>query len=129
MSSGGVFNINSQQAGTINNVAGDQRIGRLESSLQAGAMRDLAELRAALAELALPDHARQASGEALDAVEEELRQPVPDKRRVAGRLEQLAGVLGPLGVLVSAADRLVGPLQHLAGWLGPAGHALAALLP
>jgi hypothetical protein len=129
MSSGGVFNINSQQAGTINNVAGDQRIGRLESSLQAGAMREVAELRAALAELALPDHARQASGEALDAVEEELRQPVPDKRRVAGRLEQLAGVLGPLGVLVGAADRLVGPLQHLAGWLGPAGHALAALLP
>lgn len=129
MSDGGVFNINSQQAGTINNVAGDQRIGRLESSFQAGPMRDLAELRAALAGLTLPDHARQASSDALDAVEEELRQPVPDKRRVAGRLEQLAGVLGPLGVLVSAADRLMGPLQHLAGWLGPAGHALAALLP
>jgi hypothetical protein len=40
----------------------------------------------------------------------------------------VAGVLGRLGVLVSAAERFAGPLQHLAGWLGPAGHALAALL-
>lgn len=128
MSGGGVFNINSQQAGTINNVAGDQTIGRMESSLHAAPLGDLAALRAALAELAMPDAARQAATQALDAAEEELRQPEPDKQRVAGRLEEVAGVLGRLGLLVGAVDRLAGPLQHLAGWLGPAGHALAALL-
>jgi hypothetical protein len=129
MSGGGVFNINSQQAGTINNVAGDQRIGRLDSTFHAGPLGDLAALRAALGELSLPEGARTAATQALDAAEEELRQPEPDKHRVASRLEEVASVLGPLGMLVSAADRLAAPLVHLAGWLGPAGHALAALLP
>jgi hypothetical protein len=129
MSGGGVFNINSQQAGTINNVAGDQTIGRQGSTFHAAPLGDLAALRAALAELSLPDGARRATTQALDAAQEELQQPAPDKQRVAGRLEEVAGMLGQFGVLVSAADRLVGPLQHLAGWLGPAGHALAALLP
>lgn len=129
MSNGGVFNINSQQGGTINNVAGDQTIGRMQSTFQAVPLGDLADLRAALAELSLSGDARRATSQALDVVEEELHRPAPDKHRVAGRLEEVAGVLGPLGVLVSAADRLAVPLQHLAGWLGPAGHALAALLP
>jgi hypothetical protein len=129
MSGGGVFNINSQQAGTINNVAGDQTIGRQDSTLHAAPLGDVAVLRAALAELSLPAGAWGAAIRALDAAEEELKQPAPDKHRVAGRLEEVAGVLGQFGVLASAADRLVGPLQHLAGWLGPAGHALAALLP
>jgi ATP phosphoribosyltransferase regulatory subunit HisZ len=128
MSGGGVFNINGQQAGTINNVAGDQTIGRQDSTLHAASLGDIGVLRAALAELSLPANARRAAIRALDAAEEELQQPAPDKRRVAGRLEEVAGVLGQFGVLVSAADRLVGPLQQLAGWLGPAGHALAALL-
>jgi hypothetical protein len=129
MSGGGVFNINSQQAGTINNVAGDQTIGRLDSTMYAGPLGDLAAVRAALAELSLPESARRAATKALDAAEEELQRPAPAKHRVADRLEEVAGVLGPLGMLVSAADRLVAPLQHLVGWLGPAGQALAALLP
>jgi hypothetical protein len=129
MSGGGVFNINSQQAGTINNVAGDQMIGRQDSRWHAAPLADLAVLRAAVAELSLPAAARGAATEALDAAEEELRRPAPDKRRLASRLEELAGALGRFGGLVSAADRLVGPLQRLAEWLGPAGHALAALLP
>ena len=128
MSGSGVFNIHSQVAGTINNVAGDQLIGRQDSTLHAAPLGDVAVLRTALAELALPASARGAVDRALDAAEEELQQPAPDKRRVADRLEEVAGVLGQFGVLVSAADRLVGPLQHLARWLGPAGHALAALL-
>lgn len=129
MSGGGVFNINSQQAVTINNVARDQTIGRQDATLHAGPLGDLAALRAALAELSLPEGPRRTATQALDAAEEELQRPVPDKHRVADRLEEVAGVLGPLGVLVSAADRLAGPLQQLAGWLGPAGHALATLLP
>ncbi|HZD71916.1 MAG TPA: hypothetical protein VFA45_24265 [Actinomycetes bacterium] len=129
MSDGGVFNINSQQAGTINNVAGDQTIGRLESTLHTGPLGDLAAVRAAVAELSLPAGARRAATRALDATEKELQRPVPDKHRVAARLEEMAGMLGRLGVLVTAADRLATPLQHLAGWLGPAGHALASLLP
>jgi hypothetical protein len=56
MSTGGVFNIHSQQIGTINNVAGDQTIGRLDRTFLA-VLRDLADLRAALVELSLPDHA------------------------------------------------------------------------
>ena len=129
MSGGGVFNINNQQAGTINNVAGDQTIGRLDSTMYAGPLGDLAAVRAALVELSLPESARRGATTALDAAEEELQRPAPNKHRVADRLEEVASVLGPLGVLVSAADRLVAPLQHLAGWLGPAGQALAALLP
>jgi hypothetical protein len=129
MSGGGVFNINSQQASTINNVAGDQTIGRLDSTMHAGPLGDLAAVRAALAELSLPERTRRAATRALDAAEKELQRPDPDKHRVADRLEEVAGVLGPLGVLVSAADRLAAPLQQLVGWLGPAGQALAAVLP
>ena len=55
MSGGGVFNINSQQAVTINNVARDQTIGRQDATLHAGPLGDLAALRAALAELSLPE--------------------------------------------------------------------------
>lgn len=129
MSSGNVFNIGSQQGGTINNVAGDQTIGQLNASFQVGTLQAVADLRGALAETTLPDPARQAVDQVLDDVEDELHQRTPDKHRVAGRLEEAARVLGGCGALVAAADRLAGPLQHLAGWLGPAGHALAALLP
>lgn len=129
MSSGGVFNIGKQEAGTISNVAGDQTIGSVHSTYQAGPMRDVSDLRSALAELPLPDGARRDAEAALADVEEELQHAQPDKGRVAARLEHVAGVLGSFGLLVNAAERLVAPLQHLAGWLGSAGHTLLALLP
>jgi hypothetical protein len=127
--SGGVFNIGSQQAGVVNNVAGDQTIGQLQAGLEVGALAAVGDLRSALAAAGLPEPERRAAGRAVDEVEGELRRPAPDRRRVAGRLEELAGLLGRAGALAAAADRLVPPLQHLAGWLGPAGHALLALLP
>src|SRR6266536_808561 len=45
MSSGNVFNIGSQQGGTINNVAGDQTIGQLNASFQVGTLQAVANLR------------------------------------------------------------------------------------
>lgn len=128
MSEGGVFNIGKQEAGTINNVAGDQTIETLHSTYQAGPLREVAHLRAALEELHLPDDARQDADASLADVEDELRAAEPDKQTIASRLEHVAGVLGSFGLLVNAADRIVPPLQSLAAWLGSAGTSLLALL-
>ncbi len=124
-----MFNIGSQQAGSISNVGGDQHIGRLDATFHAGALQSLGDLRAALAAADLPGNARQQAASTLDEVEGELQRPTPDKARVAGHLEGLARLIASFGALVSAGDRLVQPLSHLAGWLGPLGHGLAALLP
>lgn len=122
------FSIGTQQAGTINNVVGDQTVGHSHSVLHIGALQAVGELRSAVAAAALPLQARQAADEALDEMQHELGNPAPDKRRVADRLEQLAGLLGRVGVLTAAANNLVTPLRHLAAWLGPAGQQVLRLL-
>lgn len=125
---GATFNIGSQQAGTISNVGRDQTVGHLEGALHASVLRAVADLRAAIADDALPQPARQQADQALDAVEGELGRPTPDKARVAARLEGLLGVLSRFGMLATATEHLIAPLQRIATWLGPAGRGLLDLL-
>lgn len=129
---GGVFNINTQQAGIINNVAGDQRISGGQQGTAAFTLADARQqlhlLRAAIDRLDLPDVERDEVTGAIDAAGAELRAPQPDRRRTAGHLERLTGILRRTGALLTAGAAIVGPLQALATWLGPAGATLAALL-
>ncbi|HKE98197.1 MAG TPA: hypothetical protein VKG45_04610 [Actinomycetes bacterium] len=125
--SGPVFNIGSQQAGTINNVGGDLHAGHVEGTLQAGVLL-VGSLREALDQAAMRPEVRAGAGRIVEEVERELDRPQPDKAGIAERLERLARLLGGAGALAAAGDRLVAILGQLAHWLGPVGAGLAALL-
>jgi hypothetical protein len=127
VSGGPVFNIGSQQAGSINNVAGDLNVGTFQSSLQVGGQL-VADLRRALEATELPPRTRAEVGHDLDAVERELQRPEPDKVTVADRLERVTRALSSVGALAGAANTVLPILHTLAGWLGSAGAGLAALL-
>lgn len=125
----GVFNIGSQQAGTINNVAGDQTVGRMDGTMHRGMTAHVTELRSALSGVALPASTRRAVDSLLVEVHDELGRREPDRPQVAARLETMARVLTECGAIVIAGERIVGPLRRLAGWLGVLGGGLLGLLP
>jgi hypothetical protein len=127
MSGGPIFNIGSQQAGSINNVAGDFNVGTFESSLQTGNQL-VTDLRRALDQTEMPARTRTEVGRELNAVERELGRPQPDKATVAERLERLTKMLTGAGALATAANTVLPILHTLAGWLGGAGAGLAALI-
>ncbi|MGV4982810.1 hypothetical protein ACWC0C_15655 [Streptomyces sp. NPDC001709] len=127
-----VFNIGKQDAGVINNVQGDQTVhGGQQGVLAAGDQqaRDLVDqLREALRQLPLPpDVAPQVHGE-LEALDTDLAQPEPDKRRAADRLTRITRLLASAGALVASATGLLTPLSALAGWLGVLGEPILRLL-
>ncbi len=126
------FNIGSQNAGVVNNVAGDQRItGGQHGTLVTteDAVRTVGELRAALDQLDLDGQTSAAAEEHVDAIESGLRRdPGPDRAKVAGILERLTRLLTAAGAVTTAGVALVGPLQALAGWLGSLGAPTLALL-
>jgi hypothetical protein len=122
------FNIGNQNAGVINNVAGDQRIeggqhGMLVSTGEA--RRAVRDLRAGLASARLDRATAAAARTQLEAIEGAMRAPEPDKPRVAQALRRFTQLIVATGSLVAA---LVNPVQTLAGWLGALGapilHAL-----
>jgi hypothetical protein len=130
---GGVFNIGSQQAGVINNVAGDQQItggqqGAATFASTAEALAQLDRLRAAMERLALSDPVRAQAAEAIESAQAELQAPEPDKGRVAGHLERFTRMLRQAGALLAAGEAVAAPLQSLAAWLGPLGAPLLGLL-
>ena len=128
-----IFNIGSQQAANINNVAGDMILtGGQHGAANLtviDARREIRVVRQNLDQAALPPQSRLAAGRALEGVEEELDKPEPDRGRVAGRLEELTRVLASAGALAGAGGALVQPLRRLASWLGPLGLSLLRLLP
>jgi hypothetical protein len=126
------FNIGNQNAGVINNVAGDQRIhGGQHGTLVTteDALHTVGDLRAALAQVALDPDTSAVAREHVDEIESELRhEPEPDRAKVAETLERLTRVLTAAGAVTTAGAALVGPLQALAGWLGNLGGPVLALL-
>jgi hypothetical protein len=129
------FNIGTQNAGVINNVAGDQRIeggqhGTVVTTEQAWqAVRDL---RDGLAAIRLDDTtARQARTE-LAAADAAVHAAEPDQPRVARALRRFTQLLAATGSLANAGTVLIGPLRILAGWLGALGvpilHTLAMVV-
>ncbi|MGV1009720.1 MAG: hypothetical protein ACOYBY_14075 [Dermatophilaceae bacterium] len=126
------FNIGSQNAGVVNNVAGDQRIsgGQHGTVVTAeDALRTVGDLRAALAQVKLDPQTRPVAQMQVDEIESELhKRPEPDRARVAGTLERLARLLTAAGAVTTAGGALLGPLQALAGWVGTLGAPILALL-
>ena len=125
-----VFNIGSQQAANINNVAGDMNIagGQQITVTLADARRDIALLQQGLNGVALPSTDRQTAAQALAGAAQELAKPDPNKHVVASRLETFAQVLSKVGGVATASVALLEPLQRLAVFLGPVGQAVLHLL-
>jgi Spy/CpxP family protein refolding chaperone len=129
------FNIGTQNAAVINNVAGDQRIeggqqGTVVTTEQA--RRAVRDLRDGLAATRLDETtARQARTE-LAAAHAAVHAPEPDRSRVAQALRRFTQLLSAAGSLANAGTTLIGPLRALAGWLGALGapilHALAMMV-
>jgi len=126
------FNIGNQNAGNINNVARDQHITGGQTDIvvtSEQALQALADLRAGIGATRLDPVPSVAAQTELRDIEADLRQPEPDRTRIAPRLERLTRILLAAGSLASAGSALVAPLGMLAHWLGALGAPILGLLP
>lgn len=126
------FNIGSQSAGIINNVAGDQHVaggqqGVLVTTQEARRAVDL--LREALDIGRLDEGTATSVRTELDELTTAVGQPEPDRARAAGSLERLTRLLSSVGAISTASTALIGSLHTLAGWLGPLAAHVVPLLP
>ena len=126
------FNIGSQNAANINNVAGDQHIHGGQFGVTSGtetAVDALTRLRAAIE--ANPEVAGDPSVRAeVQQIEGALASsPEPDRPAISSALDRLARRLQTLGALTTAGAAIVGPLRELAGWLGPLAGQVISVLP
>jgi hypothetical protein len=128
-----VFYISNQQAGVLNNVAGDQTIeGGQHGSVavdRAVGRSLLAQLRREVSERALPADTRTIVERDLDACDVELERPEPNPKLLHDRLANVAQVLVGVGAVVSAGTGLGAALGALAAWLGPLGEHIRRALP
>jgi hypothetical protein len=125
------FNIGQQNAGVINNVAGDMtvhggQVGTLASVPDALAAVEL--IRDEIARCALPPEARTAAAKELDGMEHDLRQAAPNKATIGESLTRLTKLLVTTGALVTGTTALLNGLGGLATWLGHFGSAARQLL-
>jgi len=125
-----MVNVNQQNAGTINNVDGNQHIYGGQYGVLAGDLqRAVADLRRALDSTPLPpDVAAQARAH-VDEVEQAVVKPEPDQQRAGSALERLTRLLTTVGPLATATTALVPALQTLGRLLGPVGAAALRMLP
>jgi hypothetical protein len=126
------FNIGGQNAGIINNVAGDQHItGQQYGTLVTteDARRALGDLRGAVTTAGLGRDAAADAHAHVAEMDAALPAGQPDKPRFARALERLTQLLAAAGSLASGGTALLGPLHALAGWLGALGGPILALLP
>jgi hypothetical protein len=126
------FNIGNQNAGNINNVGRDQHITGGQTGIVVTpdqAWQAFAELRAGVRAAQLDPATSVAADKELSDVESGLRQPKPDRARIAPRLERLTRLLLAAGSLASAGSALVAPIRILAQFLGALGAPILGLLP
>jgi hypothetical protein len=127
------FNIGNQQAGVVNNVAGDQTIhggqhGALVLDVEQGRML-LADLRRQVAGASLPDGDRTAALADIDACERALDRDEPNAPSLASRLGAVAQIVITAGAVVSAGTGIGAALAAIAAWLGPVGNSIRQMLP
>jgi hypothetical protein len=126
------FEIGTQNAGSIQNVAGDMTIHELgvQASWDAGVIRrELEQVRDEAARVPLPHADRVAVEGALAAAESEAARAEPDRGKIGRLVERATQVLADAGALAAAGSGLAESLRRTAVALGPAGKALLAVLP
>ena len=124
------FNIRNQTAGVINNVAGNQQVGVQQGRVVEtdDARQAVAELREAVLTASLPPEAKAEAQTHLEQVDAAVKEPEPDRSRVADSLRRLTSLLSSAGAFAAAGAALIGPLQTLATWLGELGQPIMQLL-
>ena len=125
------FNIRNQTAGVINNVAGDQHVTGAQQGMMVGtdaARRAVTELREALMTVSLPPNTTAEAQARVEQIDVAMKEPEPDRSRVADSLRRLTQLLSSVGSLAVAGTALIGPLQTLATWLGELGQPIMRLL-
>lgn len=128
------FTIGNQNAGTINNVEGDQHVHGGQRTT-AWIHQDLRQGRDALADLrSALDASRTVQGDAvaqgeIERISQALEGDEPDRGAAASALERLTRRLASLGALAAAGAALVAPISAMAEWLGPVAAGVFALLP
>jgi hypothetical protein len=125
------FNIGSQQAGIVNNVAGDQTItgGQTTGAVDIRRARDqVLELRRQVELAGLPEPVRSSAVDELDGMEGDLAKPEPDVHSLARRLQRITELVLSAGALASAGTALGTPLLALSGLLGVLGEPIRRLL-
>jgi hypothetical protein len=126
------FNIGQQNAASIQNIGGD---AVFQGGIQATASwetlelrRAIAQVRAGLGELALPQPVFEDVNRSLEAAADVAAQPEPDRHDVAGHLGTAAKTLTEAGALVDSGTTVVGSLRRAVTLLGPIGLALVGAL-
>jgi hypothetical protein len=125
------FNIGQQNGGVINNVAGDQTIyggqtGTIVSVQEA--LAAVGQVRRELDGCALAPDTRAAATRELHGMEQDLRQPSPDKATIGESLTRLTKLLVTTGALATGTTSLLSALSGLATWLGHFGTTALRLL-
>jgi hypothetical protein len=125
-----MVNVNQQNAGTINNVDGNQHIYGGQYGVLAGELqRAVSDLRRALDSTPLPPEVARQARAHVDEVEQAVVKPEPDQQRAGSALERLTRLLTTVGPLATATTALVPALQTLGRLLGPVGAAALRMLP
>jgi len=114
------FNIGSQHAANINNVAGDQIIhGGQTGYSDTRALLD--RVRQEIATLQLKPPAMTQVHAELEAIDAELGAPRPDRQAAAGRVGRLISVLKSAGALATGGSGLMASLTALVNSFGALG--------
>jgi hypothetical protein len=121
-----------QNAGIINNVAGDQhntggQYGTVVSAQEA--RRAVRELRDNVMATQLDVSTAREARARLSEIDTAMNAPEPDQSRVARVLKRLTQLLITAGSLSAASTALIAPLQTLAHWLGMLGEPILRMLP
>jgi hypothetical protein len=121
------FNIGSQHAANINNVAGDQVIHGGQAGY-ADSRVLLDRVRHEVGTLRLPPPLLTRVNAELEAIDTELGTPRSDKQSAAGRLGRLVSLLKSAGVLATSGSGLMTSLTALANSFGALGEPIGRLL-
>jgi hypothetical protein len=126
------FNIQSQQAGTIQNVGGDLTVnGGVHSSATfdaAGLRGELAKVQDEVSRLPLDPAQQDIAAGHLAIAADEAAQLEPDRERVSGHVRRAAEVVQDAGALATGSGALLESLVRIGRILGPAGRALLGVL-
>lgn len=125
-----MVNVGQQNAGTINNVDGDQHIygGQYGAFSATDVQQAVEALRQAVAATPMPPEVADAAKAHVEDVDQALRRPEPDRQRAASALERLTRLITSVGPLATATTALVPALQAVGRLLGPLGAAALHLL-
>jgi hypothetical protein len=125
------FNIGTQNAASIQNIAGDAHIERVQvsASWETNALRtSIARAQEQVRALELPPDLRASLDGELNSAAAEAAKDEPDKHRLSDLLGRAGRLVKEAGAVASGGAAVIETLKQAVTLLGPVGHAALALL-